>query len=229
MDQVQVLLMFTAATRTCNWRLHLAKMEELLPYFHAHDEPVQLWTMGPLYVADMLELQSTHPKTWKFLDYKIFYYKTQCSFHCDWSRPRCWTGAQEDEGQRRVHWHHSQRVCLEIVLHYSPYTMLNCSGIQRLCWNRNTAAKFSSPWTCWSKGYSDHFKCSKCCQGSYQTGNPFVQSCNIYRYCYTWQCAKNIENWGERHWRNLSLLGWWKNQSTSGMLKRRTTGLTSRM
>lgn len=67
LNQVQVLLMFTAATRTCNWKLHLAKMEELLPYFHAHDQ-YNYGRWGPLYVADMLELQSRYPKTWKFLD-----------------------------------------------------------------------------------------------------------------------------------------------------------------
>lgn len=67
MNQVEVLLMFTAATRTCNWRLHLAKMEELLPYFHAHDQ-YNYGRWGPLYVADMLELQSSDPETWHFLD-----------------------------------------------------------------------------------------------------------------------------------------------------------------
>ena len=27
-----------AATGTSNWKLHLAKIEDLLPYFHAHDQ-----------------------------------------------------------------------------------------------------------------------------------------------------------------------------------------------
>jgi len=67
MDQVQVLLKFIAATRTCNWKLHLAAMEELLPYFHAHDQ-YNYGRWGPLYMADMLELQITDPETWKFLD-----------------------------------------------------------------------------------------------------------------------------------------------------------------
>ena len=35
-DQVETLLMFTAATRKADWKLHLAKVEEMLPYFHAH-------------------------------------------------------------------------------------------------------------------------------------------------------------------------------------------------
>ena len=29
---------FIAATGARNWKLHLAKMKELLPYFHAHDQ-----------------------------------------------------------------------------------------------------------------------------------------------------------------------------------------------
>ena len=67
MDQVKNLLMFIAATRSCNWKLHFASMEELLPYFHAHDE-YNYGRWGPLYVADMMELQITDPETWKFLD-----------------------------------------------------------------------------------------------------------------------------------------------------------------
>ncbi len=67
MTQVQSLLMFIGATRTCSWKLHLAKVEELLPYFHAHDQ-YNYGRWGPLYMADMLELQTTDPETWKFLD-----------------------------------------------------------------------------------------------------------------------------------------------------------------
>ena len=78
MDQVEVLLSFTAATRTCNWKLHFAKMEELLPYFHAHDQ-YNYGRWGPLYVADMLELQSTDPETWNFLNEGNF----SIAKHCD--------------------------------------------------------------------------------------------------------------------------------------------------
>lgn len=67
MAQIEVLLMFTAATRTSNWKLHLAKFEELLPYFHAHDQ-YNYGRWGPLYIADMLEMQTTDPETWKFLN-----------------------------------------------------------------------------------------------------------------------------------------------------------------
>ena len=67
MNQVMVLLMFIAATRKGDWKLHLAKMEELLSYFHAHDQ-FNYGRWGTLYVADMLEMQTNDPDLWKFLN-----------------------------------------------------------------------------------------------------------------------------------------------------------------
>ena len=67
MNQVMVFLMFIGATRKADWKLHLAKMEELLPYFHAHDQ-LNYGRWGPLYVADMLEMQTTDPDLWNFLN-----------------------------------------------------------------------------------------------------------------------------------------------------------------
>ncbi|KAG1652168.1 Organic cation transporter protein [Nymphon striatum] len=67
MRQVKVLLIFTAATRSADWKLHLSTTEELLHYFHAHDQ-YNYGRWGPLYVADMLELQLTDLDTWSFLD-----------------------------------------------------------------------------------------------------------------------------------------------------------------
>ncbi len=66
MKQVKVLLMFTAAIRSADWELHLSTTERLLPYFHAHDQ-YNYGRWGPLYVADMLEMQTTDPDTWTFL------------------------------------------------------------------------------------------------------------------------------------------------------------------
>ncbi|KAG1715021.1 Cystic fibrosis transmembrane conductance regulator [Nymphon striatum] len=65
--QVKVLLIFTAATRRAGWKLHLSTTEELLHYFHAHDQ-YNYGRWGPLYVADMLELQLTDLDTWSFLN-----------------------------------------------------------------------------------------------------------------------------------------------------------------
>ncbi|KAJ8034055.1 hypothetical protein HOLleu_24474 [Holothuria leucospilota] len=67
MTQVQALLMFIAATRKGDWKLHLATTEDLLPYFHAHDQ-YNYGRWRPLYVADMLELQTTDPELWKFFE-----------------------------------------------------------------------------------------------------------------------------------------------------------------
>ena len=37
-DKVETLLMFTAATRKADWKLHLTTFEGTLPYSHAHDQ-----------------------------------------------------------------------------------------------------------------------------------------------------------------------------------------------
>ena len=67
MKQVKVLLMFTAAIRNADWKLHLSTTEQLLPYFHGHDQ-YNYGRWDPLYVADMLEMQTADPGTWTFLD-----------------------------------------------------------------------------------------------------------------------------------------------------------------
>ena len=67
MNQVEVLLWCIAAIRTCNWILYLAKIEELLSYFHAHDHH-NYGRWGPVYVADMLKFKDKDPETWIFLD-----------------------------------------------------------------------------------------------------------------------------------------------------------------
>ena len=42
-------------------------MEELLPYFHAHDH-YNYGCWGPVYIANMLELKDEDLETWVFLD-----------------------------------------------------------------------------------------------------------------------------------------------------------------
>ncbi|KAG1676991.1 hypothetical protein GQR58_014037 [Nymphon striatum] len=79
MRQVKVLLIFTAATRSADWKLHLSTTEELLHYFHAHDQ-YNYGRWGLLYVADMLELQLTNPDTWSFLDKGNFVAKHSVPF-----------------------------------------------------------------------------------------------------------------------------------------------------
>ena len=67
MKQVKVLLIFTAAIRNADWKLHLPTTEKLLPYIHAHDQ-YNYGRWAPLYGADMLEMQTADPDTWTFLD-----------------------------------------------------------------------------------------------------------------------------------------------------------------
>lgn len=67
MRQVMNLLNYIGATRLRNWMQHLATKEEMVKYFHAHDQSNYLkWAL--LYIADMLELQTSDPDSWKFLE-----------------------------------------------------------------------------------------------------------------------------------------------------------------
>lgn len=67
MNQVLNLLTFISATRNSDWQLHLASSQEMCKYFHAHDQSnYARWV--PLYIADMLELQTTDPAAWEFLN-----------------------------------------------------------------------------------------------------------------------------------------------------------------
>lgn len=59
--------MFTAVIRSANWQLHLSTTIQLLSYFHAHDQ-YSSGRWDPLYIADMLEMQTSDPTTWAFID-----------------------------------------------------------------------------------------------------------------------------------------------------------------
>lgn len=67
MRQVMNLLNYIGGTRLRNWMQHLATTEDMFKYFHAHDQSnYEKWSL--LYLADMLELQTSDPESWKFLD-----------------------------------------------------------------------------------------------------------------------------------------------------------------
>lgn len=67
MRQVMNLLNYIGGTRLRNWMQHLATTEDMFKYFHAHDQSnYSKWAL--LYLADMLELQTTDPESWKFLE-----------------------------------------------------------------------------------------------------------------------------------------------------------------
>lgn len=66
MRQVINLLNYIGATRLRNWMQHLATTDDMLKYFHAHGQwNYEKW--GLLYLADMMELQTTDPDSWTFL------------------------------------------------------------------------------------------------------------------------------------------------------------------
>lgn len=67
MSQVSSLLNYIAATRNRNWRQHLATTEESAKYVHAHDQSnYSKWLL--LYIADMLELETTDKESWDYFD-----------------------------------------------------------------------------------------------------------------------------------------------------------------
>lgn len=54
------LLRFVRATRTADWDLHLASIEEIIPWFFAYDR-VNYARYLPVYLFEMLNLEKTHP------------------------------------------------------------------------------------------------------------------------------------------------------------------------
>lgn len=67
MRQVMNLLNYIGATRLRDWMQHLATTNEMCKYFHAHDQSnYKTWAL--LYLADMMELRTEDPETWKFFD-----------------------------------------------------------------------------------------------------------------------------------------------------------------
>ncbi|KAG8187105.1 hypothetical protein JTE90_004851 [Oedothorax gibbosus] len=60
LDMVGLLLSFLRATRSANWFLHLAAIEEMIPWFFSYDH-VNYARYLPIYLLEMLNLSSTHP------------------------------------------------------------------------------------------------------------------------------------------------------------------------
>lgn len=64
--QIMNMLTYIGATRSKNWLQHLATTNDMYKYFHAHDLPnYSKW--APLYLADMMELESSDNESWQFL------------------------------------------------------------------------------------------------------------------------------------------------------------------
>ena len=59
-DTVQGLLLFLRATREGDWKLHLASLHQILPWFFAYDR-VNYARYLPTYISEMDSLPITHP------------------------------------------------------------------------------------------------------------------------------------------------------------------------
>ena len=59
-DMVQCLLLFLRATREGDWKLHLASLRQILPWFSAYDR-VNYARYLPAYISEMDSLSITHP------------------------------------------------------------------------------------------------------------------------------------------------------------------------
>lgn len=60
LDMVGCLLSFLRATRTADWYLHLAALEEMIPWFFSYDR-INYARYLPIYHLEMLNLKVTHP------------------------------------------------------------------------------------------------------------------------------------------------------------------------
>ena len=60
LKMAEMLLHFIRATREGNWKLHLATLRVMLPWFFAYDR-VNYSRYLPIYLSEMLNLEHTHP------------------------------------------------------------------------------------------------------------------------------------------------------------------------
>ena len=67
MKMFEVLLLFTRASRQGLWKLHLASLNKMVAYFFAHDQ-INYARLTPLYLATMVELETSDITTWKYLE-----------------------------------------------------------------------------------------------------------------------------------------------------------------
>lgn len=61
---VSLLLQFLRAERTGNWKLHLSAFADMLPWFAVYDH-TNYTRWGAVYLADMKQLEKTHPDVYK--------------------------------------------------------------------------------------------------------------------------------------------------------------------
>ena len=63
---VEVLLLFTGASRQGLWELHLYSLNKMVNYFFAHDK-INYARLSPVYLATMSQLHESDPDTWCYL------------------------------------------------------------------------------------------------------------------------------------------------------------------
>ena len=104
-SQVDALLKFISALRRAEWLKHLTSAQGLCPYFHAHDQ-IRYSRWEPLYIADMIELQSTDPEIWTFLsDGNFVISKHEIPFTCIDPDHAIEQEHNKNENQGRLHWY----------------------------------------------------------------------------------------------------------------------------
>jgi len=64
--RVEAILLFVAATRNADLELHLKAGEQLSKLFFDFDR-IKYKRLWPRYIADMYDLRTNHPETWKEL------------------------------------------------------------------------------------------------------------------------------------------------------------------
>jgi hypothetical protein len=63
-EMVQLFLQFIRSTRQGDWHLHVACIREMIPWMFAYDR-LNYAKYLPVYLADMLSLDSEHPEAYK--------------------------------------------------------------------------------------------------------------------------------------------------------------------
>ena len=66
MNMVQVLLLFTSASRQGLWELHFYSLNEMVNYFFAHDQ-INYPRLSPVCLVTISQLQESDPDAWCYL------------------------------------------------------------------------------------------------------------------------------------------------------------------
>ena len=79
MNMVEVLLLFTRASRQGLWELHLYSLSEMVNYFFAHDQ-INYAPLSPVYLATLSQLHESDPDAWCYLKENFVIAKSDIPF-----------------------------------------------------------------------------------------------------------------------------------------------------